>query len=78
MGCDRALWKGCSCDTPAPHSKLRKEPRRGCSYTLARDTGGGGVASAPLSLLRRVLRRRLYGFSVKTRFLEGFLEGGVL
>ena len=27
-------------------------------------------------LLRRVLRRHLYGFSVKRRFLEGFLEGG--
>ena len=40
MGCDRALWRGCSCDTPATHSKLRKEPRRGCSYTLELDRGG--------------------------------------
>ena len=35
MGCDRALQGGgggCSCDTPATHSKLRKEPRRGYSY----------------------------------------------
>ena len=44
MGCDRALWRGCSCDTPATPSKLRKEPRRGCSYTLGR----GVVASVPL------------------------------
>ena len=28
---------GCSCDTPATPSKLRKEPRRRCSYTLERD-----------------------------------------
>ena len=49
MGCDRALWRGCSCDTSATHSKLRKEPRWGCSYTLERDRGG--VASAPLSSL---------------------------
>ena len=49
MGCDMALWRGCSCDTPATHSKLRKEPRQGCSYTLERDMGGG-VASAPLSV----------------------------
>ena len=40
MGCDMALWRGCSCDTPATHSKLRKEPRRRCSYTLERDKGG--------------------------------------
>ena len=38
----------CSCDTPSTHSRLRKEPRRGCSYTLDRDRGG--VASAPLRL----------------------------
>ena len=37
MGCDRALLGGCSCDTPATQSKLRSEPRRGCSYTLERD-----------------------------------------
>ena len=36
-----------SCDTPATHSKLQKEPRRGCSYTLER--GGGGVVFAPPS-----------------------------
>ena len=47
MGCDRALRHvGPSCDTPATHSKLRKEPPWGYSYTLERD--GGGVASAPL------------------------------
>ena len=33
MGCDRTLWGVCSCDAPAIHSKLRKEPRRGCSYS---------------------------------------------
>ena len=32
---------GCSCDTPATPSKLQKEPRRGCSYTLERDRGRG-------------------------------------
>ena len=46
MGCDSALWRGCSCDTGATPSKLWKEPRRGCSYTLERDKRG--VASAPL------------------------------
>ena len=30
MGCDKALWWGCSCDTPATHWELRKEPRQGC------------------------------------------------
>ena len=30
---------GCSCDTPATPSKLRKEPRQGCSDTLERDRG---------------------------------------
>ena len=47
MGCDRALWWGCSCDTPATHwKKLRKESRQGCGYNLECDRGG--VASAPL------------------------------
>ena len=41
------LGGGCSCDTLATPSKPRNELRRGCSYTLERD-GGGGVASAPL------------------------------
>ena len=51
LGCDRALWwRGCSCDTPAAPSKLQKEPRQGCSYTLERDKGAG-VASAPLLIL---------------------------
>ena len=39
---------GCGCDTCATHSKLRKEPRRGCSYTL-QQRDRRGVASAPLS-----------------------------
>ena len=30
---------GCSSDTPARHSKLWKEPRWWCSYTLERDGG---------------------------------------
>ena len=38
--CDRGLWEGCSCDTPATHSELRNEPRQGCSYTVERDRGG--------------------------------------
>ena len=42
IGCDRALWGGCSCDTLATHSKLWKELRRGCSCTVERDRGGGG------------------------------------
>ena len=37
-------------DTPATHSKLQKEPRWGCSYTLERNRGG--VVSAPLSGVR--------------------------
>ena len=41
--CDRALWGGCSCDTPATHSELRNEPRQGCSYTVERDRGGCSV-----------------------------------
>ena len=45
IGCDRALGGGCSCDTPATPSKLRKEPRRGCSYTLERDRGGCSVCA---------------------------------
>ena len=46
-GCNTALWGGGgTCDTPATHSTLRKELRRGPSYTLECD--GGGVASAPL------------------------------
>ena len=45
MGCDRALCGGCSCDTLATPSKLRKEPRQGCSYTLERDSGGCSVCA---------------------------------
>ena len=42
--CDRGLWEGCSCDTPATHSELRNEPRQGCtSYTVERDRGGCSV-----------------------------------
>ena len=41
--CDRGLWGGCSCDTPATHSELRNEPRQGCSYTVERDRGGCSV-----------------------------------
>ena len=38
-GMGRALWRegGCSCGTLATHSKLRKEQRQGCSYTLERN-----------------------------------------
>ena len=41
--CDRGLWGGCSCDTPATHSELWNEPRQGCSYTVERDRGGCSV-----------------------------------
>ena len=43
--CDRGLWEGCSCDTPATHSELRNELRQGCSYsyTVERDRGGCSV-----------------------------------
>ena len=41
--CDRGLWEGCSCDTPATHSELRNEPRQGCSYTVERDRGGCSI-----------------------------------
>ena len=46
-----ALWRVCSCGAPATHSKLWKEPRRGCSYTLERDGWGcssGAVFCCPL------------------------------
>ena len=37
--CGRALWGASSCNTPATHSRLRKEPRlqRGRSYPLERE-----------------------------------------
>ena len=42
MGCDRGLWGGVWLrhPTPATHSKLQKEPRRGCSYSLEREATG--------------------------------------
>ena len=49
--CDRGLWEGCSCDTPATHSELRNEPRQGCSYTVERDRGGRSVCPLSLRLL---------------------------
>ena len=36
---------GGSCDTPATPSKLQKEPRRVCSYTLERGRGGRSVCA---------------------------------
>ena len=51
--CYRGVWNGvrqgflegtfwgCSCDTPATHSKLRKETGWGSSYALEREGGGG-------------------------------------
>ena len=46
--CDRGLWEGCSCDTPATHSELRSEPRQGCSYTVERDRGPGECSVCPM------------------------------
>ena len=54
-GATGAFGGGCSCDTPATHSELRNELRRGCSYTVDRDRGGG-VASAPLRSCPPALR----------------------
>ena len=49
MGRDRALCRrGVAFDTPATPSKLQKDPGRVVA-TPWRATGGGGVASAPLS-----------------------------
>ena len=61
MGCDIALLGGVAGDTPATHWKQQSEPRQGCSYTLERDRGGGGVASAPL---RADTDTERYGFQI--------------
>ena len=63
--CDRGLWEGCSCDTPATHSELRNEPRQGCSYTVERDRGG--VASAPLSSFLKSARKKVRRSWVRKR-----------
>ena len=49
-GATGAFGEGCSCDTPATHSELRKEPRQGCSYTVERDKGGCSVCPTKVGL----------------------------
>ena len=59
---------------PRPCCKRQEwgaHPRGSCNNTLLRRLFKSKW------LLRSVLRRRLYGFSVKIRFLEGFLEGSL-
>ena len=48
--CDRGLWEGRSCDTPATDSELRNEPRQGCSYTVEHDRGGCSVCPTKLMI----------------------------
>ena len=74
--CDRGLWEGCSCDSPATHSELWNEPRQGCSRGFAK--GVAGTVSLPIFPFFSVFFRFPFSsvffcfFPVSFRFLPFF------